>query len=74
MPECRLLGFGLQAFTKYQEGVVTFCERVAEVSAGTSAVVTIMNFTVTEMNHEVLAVNHLQSENLGGCAWRGCQK
>ena len=72
LPQRSLLGtIGLQTLTEDKQGIVALSKRVPQIGAGACTVIAIMHFTVTEMNHEVVLVDHFQFEGLGGCCRYG---
>ena len=75
LPKSRLLHtVSLQPFTEHKQSVIPLSKGVTQIGTGTCSVVTIMHFTITEMHHEVVLVNHSESENLGGCNRRSCHQ
>ena len=65
LPEACLLGlFHLEPFAKDEKCIVALGKGMTEIGTGTCSVVAVMHFTITELYHEVVLVNHFQSENL----------
>ena len=74
-PERGLLGaVGFQSLTKDDQGVVALCKGMTQIGTGTRTIIAIMHFTITEMNHEVVLVDHLETEDLGGCCRNSCHQ
>ena len=74
-PQTGLLSLAhLQAFAEYEKRVITLGKRVAEVGTCSCAVVSVMHFTITEMYHEVILVNHFEPDNFRGRYRGGCQE
>ena len=71
-PERSLLHpIDLQPLAKDQQSIVALREGVAQIGAGTRSVVAVMHFTITEMNHEIVFVDDLESEDFSGiCRYR----
>ena len=64
----------LQPFAKDEQSVIALGKGVAQIGTGTRRVVAITHFTVTEMNHEVILIDHFELEDLGSCYRCGCHQ
>ena len=71
LPEGNLTGYiAIEPLSEDEQRVIAFSEGMAEVGAGTCAVVAVMHLTVAEMEHEVLFVNHMDTQKAGGMGWK----
>ena len=71
LPEGRLTGdVALESLAEDEEGIVAFAEGVSEVGAGACAVVTIMHFSIAEMEHQILFVDHVDTHESGCLGWQ----
>ena len=43
---------------------------MSEVGAGASAIIAVMHFTIAEMEHQILFVNHVDTHQTGCLSWQ----
>ena len=68
---CQLGTVGHQTFTKHKQGIIALGKGMAQIGTRSRTVIAIMHLTITEMHHEVVLVDHFESEDLGGCCRHG---